>query len=49
MRALLRRRALLKREDIACFSRDVIFDPLGFAVDCFDVFHIAFFLTARGV
>jgi len=41
MRSLLRR-ALLKRENIAVFRGDVIFNALRFTIDGLDVFHIAF-------
>src|SRR5262249_5248366 len=37
-----RLRSLLKREEVAVFSGDVIFDSLRFTIDCSDVFHIAF-------
>jgi hypothetical protein len=40
MRPLLRRRALLQREDIAVLGGDVIFDAFRLTVDGFDVFHI---------
>ena len=47
MRALLRRWPLLKREDVAVFRGDVIFNSLRFTIDCLDVFHIAFLSIQR--
>lgn len=41
MRTLLGR-TLLKREDIALFRGDVIFDALRFTINGSDVFHIVF-------
>src|SRR5262249_10323233 len=42
MRPLLRRRTLLKSNDIAVFCGNIIFDTFRFTVDSFDMFHSVF-------